>query len=310
MGAVVALDALLESRRIWRGQPTPRAPSTQSTGFALLDDALPDGGWPETALTELLLPADGVGELRLLWPTLARLSRSDGMIVLIAPPYLPFAQAWANAGVQLNRLQIIRTDARNALWAAEQCLRSAACSAVLCWPHQANDRALRRLQVAAETGQCLGFAMRPMKDAANPSPAALRIAIDAQPTQLRVLKCRGGNPPTRPIPFPTTTTSFATPPVATAFPTRSPTTIGQGVDGGDIAQKPAMDGRRPASGQEALMKGRSNIPTGRPLRDQAAPTSVTHPTCDQTASTLVPSVHPLVPATIPFRPRTPPTQAQ
>ena len=298
MGAVVALDALLESRRIWRGQPTPRAPSTQPTGFALLDEALPDGGWPETGLTELLLPADGVGELRLLWPTLARLSRSDGMIALIAPPYLPFAQAWANAGVQLNRLQVIRTDTRNALWATEQCLRSAACSAVLCWLQQANDRALRRLQVAAETGQCLGFAMRPMKTAANPSPAALRIAIDTQPTQLRVLKCRGGNPPTRPIPFSTTTTSSAYSPAATAFPARSPTTIGQGPAGGGIAEKPAMDGRRPASGQEALTKGRSNTPTGRLLRDQAAP-----------APTLASPAH-LVPATIPFRPRTLPTQAQ
>ena len=310
MGAVVALDALLESRRIWRGQPAPRAPSAQPTGFDLLDDALPDGGWPETALTELLLPADGVGELRLLWPTLARLSRADGMIALIAPPYLPFAQAWANAGVRLNRLQVIRTDPRNALWAAEQCLRSAACSAVLCWPHQANDRALRRLQVAAETGQCLGFAMRPMKAAANPSPAALRIAIDAAPAQLRVLKCRGGNPPTRAIPFPSSPMPPAQPPVITALPARSPATTGQWVDGGDSAQKPAMDGRRPASGQEALMKGRSTVPTGRPLRDQVTPASTAHLMRDQAAPALIPSVHPLVPATIPFRPRLLPTQAQ
>lgn len=202
MGAVVALDALLESRQVWRGQPAPRAPSRQPTGFTLLDEALPAGGWPETALIELLLPADGVGELRLLWPTLARLSRADGMIALVAPPYLPFAAAWANAGVKLNRLQVIHTDPRNALWATEQCLRSAACSAVLCWPQRADDRALRRLQVAAETGQCLGFAIRPLKAAANPSPAALRIAVDAAPAQLRVLKCRGGNPPVRPIAFP------------------------------------------------------------------------------------------------------------
>jgi len=72
---------------------------------------------------------------------------------------------------------------------------------VLCWPLQADDRALRRLQVAAETGQCLGFAMRDAKAAANPSPAALRIVIDTAPAQLRVIKCRGGNPPTQPIPL-------------------------------------------------------------------------------------------------------------
>src|SRR5690606_19417302 len=47
MGAVVALDSLLASRRVWRaGQPARRAPSRQPTGHAALDAALPDGGWP------------------------------------------------------------------------------------------------------------------------------------------------------------------------------------------------------------------------------------------------------------------------
>lgn len=210
MSSVVALDSLLESRRVWRGQASARAPSRQPTGFDVLDEALPGNGWPESALTELLLPADGVGELRLLWPTLARLSQGDGVIALVAPPYLPFAAAWAQAGLRMDRLQVIRANARDAMWAAEQCLRSAVCGAVLCWPQQANDRALRRLQVAAESGQCLGFAMRPLKEAVNPSPAALRIAIDAEPAQLRVLKCRGGNAPPQPIPF-SLASSFSSP---------------------------------------------------------------------------------------------------
>ncbi|WP_458069772.1 translesion DNA synthesis-associated protein ImuA [Rhodanobacter sp. BL-MT-08] len=206
MASVVALDSLLDSRRVWRGQPQARPPSRQPTGFAALDAQLPSGGWPESALSELLLPMDGIGELRLLWPTLARLSQagdaaSDEKIVLIAPPYLPFASAWANAGIRLDKLQIVLAQPRDVLWATEQCLRSAACAAVLCWPLQADDRALRRLQVAAETGQCLGFAMRDAKAAANPSPAALRIVIDAAPAQLRVIKCRGGNPPTQPLPL-------------------------------------------------------------------------------------------------------------
>lgn len=207
MSALIALDALLDARRIWRGQPQAHPPSRQPTGFAALDAALPSGGWPEAALSELLLPLDGIGELGLLWPTLARLSGArsagaDPMIALITPPYLPFAGAWANAGVRLERLAIVRAESRDVLWATEQCLRSAACSAVLCWLPQADDRALRRLQVAAETGQALGFVMRPATAAANPSPAALRIAIDARPAQLRVLKCRGGNPPVQPIPWP------------------------------------------------------------------------------------------------------------
>ncbi|QWF19346.1 translesion DNA synthesis-associated protein ImuA [Lysobacter capsici] len=203
MGKLIALDSLISSRRVWRGQSPNLAPSAQPTGHAALDAALPIGGWPEAALTELLLPSAGVGELELLWPTLARLSQAQdgGMIVLVDPPYLPYPAAWRDAGVALPRLQIIRARHRDALWAAEQCLRSGACAAVLCWPQRADDRVLRRLQVAAETGQCLGFALRDMAAARNPSPAALRIAIDSAPRQLRVLKCRGGNVPSKPIAF-------------------------------------------------------------------------------------------------------------
>jgi hypothetical protein len=53
------------------------------------------------------------------------------------------------------------------------------------------------LQIAAETGQALAFAYRPLAEAVNPSPAALRIAVEA--TQLRILKCRGGLAPAAPI---------------------------------------------------------------------------------------------------------------
>lgn len=202
MGAVVAIDALLHERRVWRGRPAVLPPSAQPTGHAVLDAALPTAGWPESALTEILFPVDGIGELQLLWPTLARLTHAGERIVLVAPPYLPFAPAWQGAGIDLRQLQVVQTmQSRDALWATEQCLRSGSCGAVLCWPQQADDRALRRLQVAAESGRTLAFAYRPLKAALNPSPAALRIAIDAQPSQLRVLKCRGGLPPARPIPL-------------------------------------------------------------------------------------------------------------
>ena len=65
-----------------------------------------------------------------------------------------------------------------------------------------SDPAMRRLQVAAETGQALGFAFRDARAADNPSPAALRLLFERTPsercdasTQVRVLKCRGGNAP-------------------------------------------------------------------------------------------------------------------
>lgn len=202
MGAVLAIDALLQQRRVWKARPSTAPASPQPTGHAELDAALPTGGWPDAALSEILIAADGLGELRLLWPTLARLSRAGERVVLVAPPYRPFAPAWQIAGLDLAQLQLIRAQGRDAQWAAEQCLRSGSCGAVLCWPLQADDRVLRRLQVAAEAGQTLGFAFRPLAAASNPSPAALRIAVEGQPSRLRVLKCRGGLAPAQPIPLP------------------------------------------------------------------------------------------------------------
>jgi hypothetical protein len=202
MGAVVSLDALLDERRVWKGRQSVAPVGLQPTGHSALDMALPAGGWPASALSEILLTADGSGELRLLWPTLARLTEGGERVVLVAPPYIPYPQAWLAAGIDMGQVSLIQASDRDALWAAEQCLRSGSCAAVLCWPRQVDDRALRRLQVAAETGQTLAFACRPMAAAHNPSPAALRVAIDTRPEQLRVLKCRGGMAPSSPIPFP------------------------------------------------------------------------------------------------------------
>ncbi|KPA91131.1 MULTISPECIES: translesion DNA synthesis-associated protein ImuA [Pseudomonas] len=201
MGAVVALDSLLDERRVWKGRPAVQAARLPSTGHARLDAVLPGGGWPESALTEILIAGEGVGELQLLWPTLARLSASGERVVLVAPPHVPYPQAWLGAGVDLRQLSVIQAAPRDALWAAEQCLRSGSCGAVLCWPQQADDRALRRLQVAAESGQTLAFAYRSLEEAINPSPASLRLAIDGRPAQLRVLKCRGGLAYPAPIAF-------------------------------------------------------------------------------------------------------------
>ena len=196
MQAVASLDSLLAAQTLWHaGRHPATTRDGEPTGHAALDALLPQRGWPRRALTELLLPADGVGELALLMPTLARLSREGGTLALVAPPYLPYAPAWQAAGIDLGALQVIETTPRDALLAFEQCLRSGACAAVIGWPRQADAQALRRLQVAADSGDCLGFVLRDRKHAMNPSPAALRLEHDGE--GWRVRKCRGGPAPTR-----------------------------------------------------------------------------------------------------------------
>ena len=201
MGAVVSLDGLIDQRRVWRGRQESSPVGVQPTGHADLDAVLPAGGWPPAALSEILLPANGSGELQLLWPTLARLSQAGERVVLVAPPFIPYPHAWMAAGVHLQNLSVVHAQGKNALWAAEQCLRSGSCAAVLCWPQNPDDKALRRLQVAAETGETLGFALREQQAAQNPSPAALRLSLQGPAGQVRVLKCRGGLAPALPITF-------------------------------------------------------------------------------------------------------------
>ncbi len=195
MNTAIALDQLIRERRVWRGRPVALPPSRQPTGIAALDAALPTGGWPEAALSEILLPADGVGELQLVLPTLARLTQAGQRVVAVAPPYQPFAPAWQAAGVVLGHLDIIQAAPDHAAWACEQCLRSGACAAVLGWLPRADPGTLRRLEVAADTGHALGFVFRDHAALGSPSPAALRLGIETRPARYVVHKCRGGNPP-------------------------------------------------------------------------------------------------------------------
>ena len=68
------LAELLAHPSVWRGR-SRAAVETLSTGFAALDAGLPGGGWPRHGLVEVLTPQPGAGELYLLLPVLAALSR-------------------------------------------------------------------------------------------------------------------------------------------------------------------------------------------------------------------------------------------
>ncbi len=200
-----ALAALLQKQQLWRGPAltceTPLAHC--GTGLHVLDEALPQHGWPAAGLVEILSATDGLGELSLVLPALAALSAQQKPILVIAPPYQPYAPAWHRVGVQLAQLYVLETTALEALWTMEQALRAGCCGAVLAWPMQVDDKALRRLQVAADSGQTLGFVFRSLQVACNPSPAPLRVSVENTPagTALRILKCRGRNPPPNSIPL-------------------------------------------------------------------------------------------------------------
>ena len=191
---------LLEHPAIWRGRSAAQR-SGLPTGFATLDEYLPDSGWPRTGLIEILVSRFGSGELTMLVPALGALTRAAAArwCVWVAPPLVPFAPALVSCGVVLDRVAVVggaRQDARfrgdPGMWALEQTLGSGACDAVLGWVRQVRPRDIRRLQLAAERGRALGVLFRPRRAAREASAAVLRLSVEplAAGVRLTILKGR------------------------------------------------------------------------------------------------------------------------
>lgn len=218
------IEPLLATRTdLWRGRgPARAAVAGLGTGFAALDQALPWGGWPADGLTEIMTEQPGSG-LGLLLPLLVAASRRAGWVLLIDPPWLPYAPALAAHGLDLNRLVLVQAGV-DAAWAMEQALRCGCCAAVLAWPDRLCGGAaaaawssppatgakttgpaawsatrLRRLQLAAADGVTPGLLLRTPAAVAQSSPAVLRLLVRpcADGLELTLLKLRGGRPGTR-----------------------------------------------------------------------------------------------------------------
>lgn len=186
---------------VWRyGHESSAAASAPAlpTGFAELDRALPQHGWFGSGLNELLGNEQGIGEFSLLLPALRQVSAAGKAVLLVNPPFLPYAPALEQAGITFAHLIIVRqADTQHLYWAAEQALRSKACGAVVAWSDESArllpDLMLRRLHVAAQSGACAGFLFRPRRAREQPSPAPLRVVYAAQEgaLELTLFRCRG-----------------------------------------------------------------------------------------------------------------------
>ncbi len=192
----MTVEALLKHPALWKGRQQHEKRETFSTGHPELDAALPSGGWPVGALTELMVAHEGVGEFTLLLPALAALTQQQQWIALVAPPYTPYAPALVNAGIALERLLVIDcNDAKDAYWTTEQLLRSAVFSSVVLWADKSSDeRRQRRLQLAAEQGRSWAVCYRSHRAARTSSPAGLRIVLQHSNQHLKadIIKNRGG----------------------------------------------------------------------------------------------------------------------
>ena len=193
-------DPQLAQGKLWRAKQrshhSHRRDHSISTGMANLDERLHWRGWPLHSTTELYCQHWGIGELQLLTPLLKQSTESGGRIAWINPPYIPYAPALAEQGIKPEQCLVLRPDAKEQWWAAEQTLASSAFTVVLTWLSQqsSKDAPFRRLQAAATRGHCLHFNFRPPQLRQQSSPARLRLHLTSTRSSLSVdiIKQPGG----------------------------------------------------------------------------------------------------------------------
>lgn len=202
---MAALENLLKSQpALWRGRDRYIDDDAIPTGFSALDNALPACGWCVGGVTELLLEQQAIGELSLLLPALQQIIQDSQWAALVNPPHVPYAPAFVNAGIALDKLLIINSgDDTNTLWATEQVLRSGLFGAVVSWVQRSSTQQQRRLQLAAETGNTWATVYRPLIAQKEHSPVSARICLStidlgtqAHQLKLEIIKVRAGSPQT------------------------------------------------------------------------------------------------------------------
>jgi hypothetical protein len=154
-----------------------------STGWAPLDRLLPGSGWAGGTLVDWLADGAGCGAMTLALRSAAWALEDGGACVVIDLRQEFYPPAAAELGVPLERMVVVRPPSpRLGLWAWEQALRFRGVAVTLGEWGSVDERAFRRLQLAAEAGGGLGFLMRPMACRAEPSWAAVRLGVSAMPS--------------------------------------------------------------------------------------------------------------------------------
>jgi hypothetical protein len=145
-----------------------------------LDEWLPDGGWRRGTLVEWLSGGMGAGVWTLALCCCRRLFASGRGALLIDLHGECYPPGLAGLGVPLERLTVVRPGSvRDGLWVCEQALRCPGVGVVFGEFAKLDDRAYRRLQLAAEVGGSVGMLLRP--PSARGAPAWADVRLQATP---------------------------------------------------------------------------------------------------------------------------------
>lgn len=184
------LDELLKQPHLWQGHHYQGLQGIKS-GFVALDQVLPNGGWPQDGLIEVVSPL-GMGELSLLLPALCK-QQNEGTLAWLNPPWRGHGPELAAKGLNLSKLLFVQADKQQQQWAAEEILKSPACSALVFWPHSnLSFNAARRLQMLCLETLTPCFVLS--NKANSNTPCSIRLEIkqrNEQGIEISLLKGRG-----------------------------------------------------------------------------------------------------------------------
>lgn len=192
--APAPLQQILHRKDLWRGinGPSMRCESI-TTGYSELDKNLLHKGWPARGLIEFQQQSFGHGEWHLLLPSLRNLLQEAGYIALINPPFIPYAPALVQQGIDPQRLLVVQ-PAQKADWlvGVREVLSANCCIALLSWESEQRllYPELRKLQLASNQNDTLSFLLRKNPSAKNKaysaSPAVLRLLLQSSDQGLKV----------------------------------------------------------------------------------------------------------------------------
>lgn len=180
------LSYLKNKHLIWQGKALHEPGKGGLSGYPELDAEL-EGGLPGQGVIDVHSDI-GIGELRLFLPYLLnRQEQQQRLLVIIAPPLLINGEMLAQMGIDLSLVLLITPDdQQQALWAAEQCLKSDCCHTVLSWLQNLEIHQIKRLQLAAKQSNAVQFIFRPQLTQGLSLPVTLAMSLSAQPKGLEV----------------------------------------------------------------------------------------------------------------------------
>jgi protein ImuA len=162
-----------------------------STGCAEFDKVLPGNGFHCGTLVEWL-GEEGSGAVGLSLLAARRACESGKAFVVIDSRRQFYPPAAANQRIDLAQTVLVRPrNQKDYHWTMHQALACRGVGAVLCWPEKLDDRAFRRMQLAAERGGSLGLFIRPASVRGQPTWSEIQLLV-------RALPCNAGFYPATP----------------------------------------------------------------------------------------------------------------